>query len=422
MPRTILLAVRGGALLLSLLLCLLVGALSVRSFRAGDVFACNHNVVAGREMICNKYDLATGDGVVAFAKTRSVLEWPRVIMRPDGSVTGFPLGRHVQWTRQRPEGLPDMGWERSFLGRRGFAWWSQYRGGTYQYHTAVPLWLPALVFAFGPLTWAGRRIANRLRAARRRATNLCVGCGYDLRGGGEGGNRCPECGLSQSDGIRAVRPGWLAFGIVGVVIVIGVWSLFAMAPWDDPAGRAVVARVSPRTALPVTAPFTSVQNRPATSLPTTARVATRNAADRQGLRRGAEFWRVTHQQLREAAASLDRSRTYVFLYVSNPANADYERHVYINLFARVDGQWRVDKVDRRPGEVVGSTLIPYPLRIGEIRLDDDKDLVVTFVDSAGRVVETHSAFDDRADNTNKLLQRFSMQSNSELEREFFPSK
>jgi hypothetical protein len=54
---------------------------------------------------------------------------------------------------------------------------------------AVPLWLPACLFA--TTAAAGLRTATRYR--RRAADGLCSQCGYDLRATPE---RCPECGSS----------------------------------------------------------------------------------------------------------------------------------------------------------------------------------------------------------------------------------
>ena len=56
-----------------------------------------------------------------------------------------------------------------------------------------------LIATFGtwPAAWIGIGVYRELRTRRRRTRGLCIGCGYDLRGSGEGG-RCPECGLAFS--------------------------------------------------------------------------------------------------------------------------------------------------------------------------------------------------------------------------------
>jgi len=57
------------------------------------------------------------------------------------------------------------------------------------YLARIPLWAPALLFAFYPCwIWRGRL---RTRYYRRRH-NLCVKCGYSLEGNVSG--TCPECG------------------------------------------------------------------------------------------------------------------------------------------------------------------------------------------------------------------------------------
>jgi len=107
--------------------------------------------------------------------------------------------------------------------------------------------------------------------------------------------------------------------------------------------------------------------------------------------------------LERATAGLDTSRTYVFLRVSNPAAADRSQHVNFFLFAYQEGHWRMQMVQRSPGEVVGDAKIPYSLKVGTIDLDKEGDLKVTVTDAGGQVVETRSALDDRADPTNMAL-------------------
>jgi hypothetical protein len=52
----------------------------------------------------------------------------------------------------------------------------------------ICFWFPITVFSIAPLTW----FVGRLRRRRRRTSNLCVTCGYNLTGNTSG--TCPECG------------------------------------------------------------------------------------------------------------------------------------------------------------------------------------------------------------------------------------
>lgn len=56
---------------------------------------------------------------------------------------------------------------------------------------AFPYWFLCLLSMPLPLAWT-MRLRNRRRVARRAASGLCVGCGYDLRATPD---RCPECGI-----------------------------------------------------------------------------------------------------------------------------------------------------------------------------------------------------------------------------------
>ena len=55
----------------------------------------------------------------------------------------------------------------------------------------VPLWLPAVALSTAPATWLGTRLRKRRRGRAR--VGLCPACGYDLRASP---GRCPECGAA----------------------------------------------------------------------------------------------------------------------------------------------------------------------------------------------------------------------------------
>jgi hypothetical protein len=167
----------------SLLACVAVTALWVRSYRVTDRVAYERTVVRS-EM--TRHDAETSitsrRGVVEFRS-----EWryqpysfghqsPRWTWRrgPDQSVFALVLAPRApagplpfEWERHADP------WERLYLTR-----------------VAAPHWAFALPLGVAPTAWAFRRARRRLRRERGKR-GLCPDCGYDLRATPD---RCPECG------------------------------------------------------------------------------------------------------------------------------------------------------------------------------------------------------------------------------------
>jgi len=74
-------------------------------------------------------------------------------------------------------------------------WVTRYRGQGFALAIGAPYWMVALAFLILPI-W---RFRDWVRRRRRRAKNLCVDCGYDLRGtprDAKGRCTCPEDGAA----------------------------------------------------------------------------------------------------------------------------------------------------------------------------------------------------------------------------------
>jgi hypothetical protein len=151
----------------SMVLCIAVGALWMRSYWTDDMFS-----VGGHD--------ADGEiGVAAIGGSNRGRLYYQIV--DGGEWTPTAIKRHPGSSRPWEPG-PNT------HGHLGFTYadLSDFLGhGAYE--VTVPHAAPAALFALCPTFWAWRR----RRSKRRGAGGLCVRCGYDLRASPD---RCPECG------------------------------------------------------------------------------------------------------------------------------------------------------------------------------------------------------------------------------------
>jgi len=171
--------------LVSLLLCLGMAGLWVRSYWVEDSFGGfvlksedetreeEHSDEVSGWFVWSRHGCCGLDGEVettsrSLARSVTAHGWGWHRRSPDpetGTWAGFKLAR----TEER-------------LGRSGFS---------RSIIVCVPHWFPTLVFAIAPSWWL---LHQRKRRALQRA-GCCKTCGYDLRATPE---RCPECGTVQA--------------------------------------------------------------------------------------------------------------------------------------------------------------------------------------------------------------------------------
>jgi len=151
------------AAVLSLLLCLVTGALWMRSYAIGDALGC----------LNSKYYVASSRGRVCFVVLHNQ-PFPN------------PFNREVVQRRefvsywQSPVTLRTTVLEPTFA----FAGFSSTRCPRSWVDFVVPMWFVVLVGTLAPGIWVSRY-------RRARANGACPTCGYALRATPE---RCPECG------------------------------------------------------------------------------------------------------------------------------------------------------------------------------------------------------------------------------------
>jgi hypothetical protein len=150
---------------LSLLLCVAVFVLWVRSFYAGR----------SRSGGFPGDDRLFQTGFVSSFEGSFLVEWYRQLGPPSPRLKDDAFSA---WSFQ------SRTWEFEFRRFRGADGDNPNRQYTF---VGVPHWCPMLVFGTLP-AW---RLWPILRLWRRRPPGVCVACGYDLRATPE---RCPECG------------------------------------------------------------------------------------------------------------------------------------------------------------------------------------------------------------------------------------
>jgi hypothetical protein len=163
---------------LSLLLCVAVCVLWVRSYCVSDQFRWVERKDDGAFTTYDR-NILLGRGVVIYGE--------RMLASGDPTYAG-------RWERQlKATGMVPYvrsGPYNSFWNRRGTLGFIVERSYRRELRTAVPFWFIALCFAL-PALPAFRSITRKVRNRRRHREVTCLSCGYDLRASPE---RCPECG------------------------------------------------------------------------------------------------------------------------------------------------------------------------------------------------------------------------------------
>jgi hypothetical protein len=173
---------------LSLLLCVAVCVLWVRSYRVVDELTYtsdrSRTIVTTAE---GGFDLVVQNDDL-FRQTRQGWNWRH---SSDRGIGRLPWRQSVS-SSQNPFAQPPR--REPLLG----LWWgtlntaAPYRAAPVSSFIAMgPVWPFALPWAILPALWTVRRI-RCARRNRRHARGLCRSCGYDLAGNVSG--VCPECG------------------------------------------------------------------------------------------------------------------------------------------------------------------------------------------------------------------------------------
>lgn len=180
---------------LSLLLCVAVVALWVRSYFEGGRVGWSRSAGGpwSEVYISSEWDFVLGRGRIVVERTRRNEWWRRIVRDNSGAWHPTDPGMGPWEWVARWEGpqdyvgaIPDVP---GTFDRAGFGYYRVSLGGYESWIVAAPAWLPAVLFALLP----GARLLRRLR--RRAAPGSCRQCGYDLRATPV---RCPECGAAAA--------------------------------------------------------------------------------------------------------------------------------------------------------------------------------------------------------------------------------
>jgi hypothetical protein len=193
--------------LLSMLLCVAVAVLWVRSQFVSDYIAYDGPVDPGLYARC-WISLSTGQ--VTTALDRRYTDSPQerettaaALSHPGNPRVGPPFWRTASPYTVTAAPYADAYWPQRFRWNFALPRLDVFRlarpnlpggGGVTEIRRGaeLPFWCLALAFALPPLRWDLRR----RRANRRTRLGLCRRCGYDLKDNQSG--VCPECGMSAS--------------------------------------------------------------------------------------------------------------------------------------------------------------------------------------------------------------------------------
>lgn len=396
--------VRATATASSLLVAVTLGAFYIRSYRVGDLVALAHNGPTVSRVIY----LTTGPGELLLTITHTEGSAGTRAKTTAGVDRETP-GLHYKWSLEPLGSLIELGWERTFLSRRGFLAMSRAPNfgqttTTRRTYLAAPFWFVLLPFALPPVLYLLRR--HRLWARIRRG--LCAHCGYNIR---TTPTQCPECGRHPHPpaGGRPLltRAGRVALAAACLAIATAV--TLGGRPLDLPV-RVEVPPLVAAARPPSTSPATTTAGsfRPV-QLPVSPATGTRSTPPSY------VFITPAH---RELARQVDLTRTYVFL--GGGGRADQLRHkvACVEMYARIQGHWRREIAYIPVGQPIAVPRFPCDLRVHELRQEAD-DLVAVFIDPNGNKI-VRSANADSTDPTRRFLSNIVSDSRRAIEGVLFP--
>lgn len=164
----------------SLLLCITVGTLWVRSHWVADFIS--HRTVHRERPGFSEVGVESVWGSVHLTSLNSPATLPP--SEPVGLIYGTEEFQRVGVLRDTGARKWGFGYDDKANGS-GMVYWTVW----------LPHWLIVLSTAALPVAWALSQ-AKATKMRRRLKQGLCLNCGYDLRGTPE---RCPECGTQVAD-------------------------------------------------------------------------------------------------------------------------------------------------------------------------------------------------------------------------------
>jgi hypothetical protein len=170
--------------IVSLLLCVAVCVLWVRSYSVTDYFLLIHR--GGKTAV----GVTSGQLYVSRSLSDDIADFSR--FGPSGFKQQWPASNGLEFrATQRQFGDYETHWQYG-----DFELFADYSGHHYYQFAFAPCWSALVLLAIMPMGYA----VSALPRNQRKRRGLCPACGYDLRASPE---RCPECGTSACAAISA---------------------------------------------------------------------------------------------------------------------------------------------------------------------------------------------------------------------------